>query len=56
MKSDESVLSLKLVSCGTLEIYIMARVNIVVELRLLFSIKPKEMAKMGLLAIWIDQR
>ena len=26
------------------------------ELRLLFSLKPKEMAKMKLLAIWIDQR
>ena len=26
------------------------------RLRLLFSLKPKEMAKMRLLAIWIDQR
>ena len=26
------------------------------HLRLLFSLKPKEMAKMRLLAIWIDQR
>ena len=25
-------------------------------LRLLFSLKPKEMAKITLLAIWIDQR
>ena len=25
-------------------------------LRLLFSLKPKEMAKMRLLAIWIDQK
>ena len=26
------------------------------QLRLLFSLKPKEMAKMRLLAIWIDPR
>ena len=26
------------------------------ELRLLFNLKPKEMAKMRLLAIWIGQR
>ena len=25
-------------------------------LRLLFSLKPKEMAKMRLIAIWIDQK
>ena len=28
----------------------------VIYLRLLFSLKTKEMAKMRLLAIWIDQR
>ena len=27
-----------------------------VDLRLLFSLNPKEMAKMRLLAIWIDQK
>ena len=27
-----------------------------VSLRLLFSLKPKEMAKMRLLALWIDQK
>ena len=30
--------------------------QISVSLRLLFSLKPKEMAKMRLLALWIDQK
>ena len=33
-----------------------AGTRILESLRLLFSLKPKEMAKMRLLAIWIDQR
>ena len=32
------------------------RFSEMLETRLLFSLKPKEMVKMRLLAIWIDQR
>ena len=31
-------------------------INLRFRLRLLFSLKPKEMAKMRLLATWIDQK
>ena len=31
-------------------------ISVVQALRLLFSLKPKEMAKMRFLAIWIDQK
>ena len=40
--------------CGNALLWLAVR--IFMGLRLLFSLKPKEMAKMRLLVIWMDQR
>ena len=39
-----------------LAVNIVNRTTNAMQLRLLFGFKPKEMAKMRLLAVWIDQK